>query len=780
MPKLFNRRRSAFAVPSLLRSGGALLPRFTVAPAISGTTAIGDVLTGTITAATASPGGGTVTYAWAWQRSGADIAGASGTTTTVTSYTVVAADGKANADDADVPLRLRVTATDSNGSRTVFSNVLNGPALATDNSLTLTAGDGATSGTNLLTNDEPAATAINAATFDGETLTLGVPLTLTDRGAITINADGTWSFNDDADFGDVLIGMSLDRTGTYTNNVGGTGTITVTVDGATERAYAGRVSNVGEFDDAATPTEWALTGTQAPTLTVNNMTRVGGAAGVARLEGTIAAGSSLHYGYMFTNLINLFSFDLAVRADGTTGNIGRGVAGGVDALRVYVEGTNIKARLAAGAYDQTLTIAKPSSTTFGVSVAVDPVSAKFSLTVSDGDSSAVTAQEVSLAGYTAPVISDLYLMETDGAIFALNLQNPAAVSPTALVTGLETFVGTTYHNAGPAFTAPGSLSLADAQTDATLDVSSGASGGETPYTWAVGSITGDWSGVTIDASGVITADTSDLASDGTAGALVTVTDARGLTASDTISVTITTMSVASIFAGKAGGIHDPSDLTTLWQDAGRTVPVTAIGQNVAIFDDLSGNGEHYTCTNVTLGGDGTRFWLDIGLTSIVARASRFGTGANPNLTVVVAFRPSVASPAGVEPMFVFSDFSANSIMLGRNATTTAPGFFYNGGNEVYSGTLSAGTDFVLVGTRPSGGNYASSQAFVNGAERSAVSSSNPTGAPVATGAKVNLMSLSTTGVPGRLYGALILIDTVTTEERAVLEAWAAERSGVTL
>lgn len=37
---------------------------------------------------------------------------------------------------------------------------------------------------------------------------------------------------------------------------------------------------------------------------------------------------------------------------------------------------------------------------------------------------------------------------------------------------------------------------------------------------------------------------------------------------------------------------DPSDLTTLWQDAGGTTQVSAVGQTVAKIDDKSGNGNH--------------------------------------------------------------------------------------------------------------------------------------------------------------------------------------------
>lgn len=49
-------------------------------------------------------------------------------------------------------------------------------------------------------------------------------------------------------------------------------------------------------------------------------------------------------------------------------------------------------------------------------------------------------------------------------------------------------------------------------------------------------------------------------------------------------------------AGQTGGWYDPSDLSTLWQDSSRTVPVTAYGDPVGAMDDKSGNGNHLVQT----------------------------------------------------------------------------------------------------------------------------------------------------------------------------------------
>lgn len=54
-------------------------------------------------------------------------------------------------------------------------------------------------------------------------------------------------------------------------------------------------------------------------------------------------------------------------------------------------------------------------------------------------------------------------------------------------------------------------------------------------------------------------------------------------------------SPASLFsAGEQGAWYDPSDLSTLFQDAAGTTPVTTTGQSVRKILDKSGNGNHAT------------------------------------------------------------------------------------------------------------------------------------------------------------------------------------------
>lgn len=58
--------------------------------------------------------------------------------------------------------------------------------------------------------------------------------------------------------------------------------------------------------------------------------------------------------------------------------------------------------------------------------------------------------------------------------------------------------------------------------------------------------------------------------------------------------------VSSLFSnGEQGAWYDPSDLSTMYQDAAGTIPVTAVGQPVGKILDKSGRGNHATQTTTT-------------------------------------------------------------------------------------------------------------------------------------------------------------------------------------
>ena len=66
--------------------------------------------------------------------------------------------------------------------------------------------------------------------------------------------------------------------------------------------------------------------------------------------------------------------------------------------------------------------------------------------------------------------------------------------------------------------------------------------------------------------------------------------------------------------GKKGVWYDPSDLSTMFQDAAGTIPVTANGQPIGKILDKSGNGNHAVQTvsskRMIYKTDGTLHWLE--------------------------------------------------------------------------------------------------------------------------------------------------------------------------
>jgi VCBS repeat-containing protein len=554
------------------RAFGAPGPRIT-GLSISGTAGVGEVLTATTPTV---EGDGPFDIAWAWLRAGSPIAGASGTSDAPGAYTQVVADAVANSALARLPLALSYTATDANGrSRTVVSNAIAGPALATDDAASVSASGPAVTG-NLLTNDPTGSATVTAVTVGVQSVTVGVAIALTGGGTLTVESTGAWEFDPDGDFGSTPIGqfdlVEID----ITRSDGGTQTLTVTVLGTAEVAYMVDPANI---TSAENPESWTWTGDEGITvLEAGGEFPAAITAGDLGIRRAVLDGvASWNYAYTESPPLAAVGLYVAMAADGATGEIAAALSTGGNGLVLDYTGGNLRATLTDdAAFSASVSVAMPASGSFMVGVTVNTAAGILGISVTTGASSAAVAVTTSIAGYAPVTLATLRFGRFAGLCYYGELLSPAFVSAARLQSDLaHASRAGVYHNAGPAYSAPGSLSLADAETDVTLDVSSGASGGETPYAWAVGSITGDWSGVTIDSSGVITADTDDLASDGTAGALVTVTDARGLSASDTIGVTVTT------------GLDSPADIADLanYWDASIPASITDSAGLVSAFAD---------------------------------------------------------------------------------------------------------------------------------------------------------------------------------------------------
>lgn len=158
----------------------------------------------------------------------------------------------------------------------------------------------------------------------------------------------------------------------------------------------------------------------------------------------------------------------------------------------------------------------------------------------------------------------------------------------------------------------------------------------------------------------------------------------------------------SLFAaGEQGVWYDPSDLSTLFQDAAGTIPVTAAGQPVGMMRDKSGRGNHATQATATsrpilqtdagkwyLVFDGVDDWMVTGnvdfttaatnkmtLGAGVTKLSDVTSGAN---AIVCELSATSASNAGSFKMAAPNSNGAGDYSIGSRGTTTVnvfrPGF----------------------------------------------------------------------------------------------------------
>lgn len=218
--------------------------------------------------------------------------------------------------------------------------------------------------------------------------------------------------------------------------------------------------------------------------------------------------------------------------------------------------------------------------------------------------------------------------------------------------------------------------------------------------------------------------------------------------------------------------YDPSDLTTLFQDAAGTISVTSFGDPVGLLQDKSGNGYHLTQSvseaRPVYKTDGTRHWIESnGTNTSLSCSSRFGLSANPNLTVSAALQP-------------LSHISSWDAVFGiGSGTGSLNGAFGTGGlswrhinGATTFGGLPVGADAVVSWERSSGDSYKDERAYVDGIQRSASGSSLTV--PTDTTSQFTLMSAGGTFANMSLYGLLIL-GSDSTEAREQAENWLATR-----
>jgi hypothetical protein len=128
--------------------------------------------------------------------------------------------------------------------------------------------------------------------------------------------------------------------------------------------------------------------------------------------------------------------------------------------------------------------------------------------------------------------------------------------------------------------------------------------------------------------------------------------------------------------GEQGVWYDPSDLSTLFQDAAGTVPVTASGDPVELMRDKSGRGNDLTLVNAVLNdAAGLRSIVFNGTTTAVTAASVDFTGTD-KVTVWAGLRKLSDATAGIVVELSSGPANHGAFALIAPGTTNTPDYTF--------------------------------------------------------------------------------------------------------
>ena len=224
---------------------------------------------------------------------------------------------------------------------------------------------------------------------------------------------------------------------------------------------------------------------------------------------------------------------------------------------------------------------------------------------------------------------------------------------------------------------------------------------------------------------------------------------------------------ASLFAnGEEGAWYDPSDSSTVWQDAAGTTPA-GVGDPVGRIDDKSGNGNHATqstpTARPTLQVSGGLYYLDFDGTDDLMATTFASAQAQPN-TISAAIKFDQGSR---------NEYVADGIGSDRNGIykPTDKLFIYAGSN-VSDPSVAGTSEIVFTGHF----NTTSSVLRVDGTQ---VATGD---AGVLNWGGITLASnrIASNWMDGRIYGFIGVNRTLTAGEIDGVESYLAAKSGATL
>jgi hypothetical protein len=247
-----------------------------------------------------------------------------------------------------------------------------------------------------------------------------------------------------------------------------------------------------------------------------------------------------------------------------------------------------------------------------------------------------------------------------------------------------------------------------------------------------------------------------------------------------------------LFPGSVRGAWwDPSDLSTLWQDLARTIPVTTTGQSVAIMDDKSGNGmelvQGVSGARPILQNDGTNYYLDFDGTDDFLS---YNTGSNLRIEdddINVVFGMKTDTTAGYTTPFARSlqNSEAGRYWMSINSDTFAANYQYNGSTvALATKSFTSTANHVMTMTVDRSANNSITlreDAAATTGTYAAESTNHTPNRRFLLGAYNDPTDAGQVGYfNGRIYGMILWFAPVDADDIDDAEAWMADKTGVTL
>lgn len=217
--------------------------------------------------------------------------------------------------------------------------------------------------------------------------------------------------------------------------------------------------------------------------------------------------------------------------------------------------------------------------------------------------------------------------------------------------------------------------------------------------------------------------------------------------------------------------YDPSDLTSLFQDAAMSVPVVADGDPVGAVLDKSGNGYHLTQATAngrpTYRSSGGTSWIEGDGVDDQLQGSLSLIGADPDIGIAASIRILSQS----QPDHRIFELGSGTGALAGAFGTAGWSWRYNNGNTRFSASV-PNMDVFCRWQRASGASYGQSEFYLGETAASVSGESNPAAHPSVSLTDFELFSSSSGGAAGniRLYG-LIVYSSLATGEASQLATY---------